>query len=800
MTEARGPTPTPWQQSRFRRAAGVWLFIAALVATFVLLSMRGLASDQAPTLGLISSLSVLVPAAIGPVLYLLGAFGWGRVVVRAMRLRGGFSPVGMQLALGLGFMLFLSHSLGVLGLLGESYGITVPRIVGWTSVGIGLAALLGQVARGEFRPERWPVVPLSCWAWAPALGLTIIAACNPPGALWASEFGAYDALEYHLQLPKEWAAGAVGRVWPVDHNVYSYLPSYVESAFAHLGAMTIGSGPARDRMLLGEAHWVYSCQLLHAAIGLFGALIVVHLVRMLAVHSGATRSTATVAGLAAGGLALATPWTIVTGSLAYNDLAVVALLAGAMLAAFDRGILPVRRSVAVGCLIGLACSAKPTALFLAAPAAGVALVFSLPRNRLLLGVAAGAVGGVAVMLPWLIRNAVASGGNPIFPLGASWFGAGHWSQEQVARYAAAHFFDGSLADRFSLLLGGRGLGNHQWAIVPLIGVAGLIVALVRRTSHISGFVLLLGSLLQVAAWLAFTHLQSRFLLPLLVPISAAFGLGAAGALEWLRARRAALDERDVPSDPPRLAAAVALLIPLSITGWSTVNFLDQLSGAPNRFLVVGAGGLSGLIRENAFLDLSAAEQERYLREIAAPVEYFNLTARRRTEGASADASPDSKPEGRTYLLGDATALYYLGAMGGLDAMGGGPDESPDGVVYHTPWDRSPLGDAIRAHPDEPAKWSAFLTERGFTLVLVNYGELIRLIEKNKYFDPDVTSERIRIWLTDPRAGLKSIRVWESTVPASGGAGGGAMRYRQYELFRIGRSSGAPVGAEGSPPR
>ena len=98
-------------------------------------------------------------------------------------------------------------------------------------------------------------------------------------------------------------------------------------------------------------------------------------------------------GAAAGALALVTPWTIVTGSLAYNEMAMVSLLAGAMLASWDPSLTTTRRGVVVGLLLGAAASVKPTAFVLGFPAVALMLATSVrPRQWPLLGAAAAAAG------------------------------------------------------------------------------------------------------------------------------------------------------------------------------------------------------------------------------------------------------------------------------------------------------------------------------------------------------------------------------------------------------------------------
>jgi len=53
-------------------------------------------------------------------------------------------------------------------------------------------------------------------ATVPTIAIVILAACSAPGWLWATEFGGYDVLSYHLQLPREWYDA--GRIVPLDHS------------------------------------------------------------------------------------------------------------------------------------------------------------------------------------------------------------------------------------------------------------------------------------------------------------------------------------------------------------------------------------------------------------------------------------------------------------------------------------------------------------------------------------------------------------------------------------------------------
>jgi hypothetical protein len=124
----------------------------------------------------------------------------------------------------------------------------------------------------------------------------------------------------------------------------------------------------------------------------------------------------------------------------------------------------------------------------------------------------------------------------------------------------------------------------------------------------------------------------------------------------------------------------------------------------------------------------------------------------------------------------------------LDAAGEpgprGPSTGDRRIHYHTTWDTSPLGEAIRRAPDDPGAWSRWLIARGIGYVLVDYSELTRLVEKDHNFDPAVTIARVRGWINDPRSGVESVRRWGPDVNAGRVAA---------ELFRISTVPGAAAG-------
>lgn len=796
--------PKPWEAGRAARTLGPLAFFGTLACVFVFLASIGLPTTISRPLGVVAAISNLMGGLITPGLYLLGAIGLGRPMVWLLA-RTSKARFTLQMLLGVAVMLWLSHFAGVLGLLNVQ-GVLGPigaRTAAWAIVGVGLVLLADQVVRGELRPERWPVFPAGVALWAPALGILFIAACSPPGALWASEFGAYDALSYHLQLAKEWAAGPTGRVWPGEHNVYSFLPSYMEAAFAHLGVLSGGFNadvPLVDRMLAEDGYWVYACQFLHVGMGLIAALAIARLVRTLAAHAGlveADHRLALLGGLAGAALLLGTPWTIVVGSLAYNELAMLAMIAGALLSATDGDLSTWRRGAIAGLLVGIAASAKPTALFLAGPMVALALVAWPARSNLRMRTAAiiaaaGTVTGLAAIAPWLIRNTLASG-NPVFPFAASTFGRGHWTEEQVARYARNHAAEGSLIERLELLLSSRGFTHEQWAFTPWMALLALVMALVWRPTRWAASVLAAGAALQLIAWITFTHLQSRFLLPVLVPMAGVFGLGVCATLAMAQARVRGTGKDASPRTVPWLAAMVVGVLPLTAAGWSAINFMRQLDAQPNERMPGGAGSLSGTAFAASYAQAEPAERARFLSEAAPPIAYVNLGLRLSEDDPSRDAA-GNEPRG-LYLLGDAAALYYLDALGPLNPNRPAVTHPSTHVIYHTTWDRSLLGDAIdaarmaadqrggAASPIDPADITRFLRENGIGHVLVNYAELARLIDKDRYYDPRVVGDLVVAWLVTRTSGVASIRKWTQPVADPTGSGSRGQVTLQ-ELFRL----------------
>ncbi len=717
-----------------------------------------------------SAVSMLIQGGGLAAVWLLAAMGVGRLVMAAVTWRrtvqGPVAPeapqalghrVWLQTGLGIAAMLWLCHQLGVLGLLSGRAGPWAA----WGLAAAGLGLLADQAVRGELRPEKWPVMPAWAVLAAPGVAVMLLAACSPPGWLWGSEGYGFDVLEYHLELPKEWARaaadGGAGRLWPVEHNVYSYLPSYMEAAFLYVMALAGGGAKA----LGGEGTGLIGCQMLHAGLGLVTAALTGRVVWGVAKSTDqgiegsrvpGSNGRAVFASSVAAAMVVCLPWVVVVGSMAYNELAVTALCAAGLLAAIESGLTPVRRAVAAGFVVGVACSAKPTTAFLGAPVVGLVLLGGIPRRHWAWAMAAGAAAGVVAIAPWLVRNWAASG-NPVFPFASRLFGASHWTPEQVARYTGAHRFDGGLLDRLRLLVSAdRGALHEQWAVAPTVAVVALGGALAWRPTRRVAALLGAGMLAAVAGWLSLTHLQSRFLVPLVVPMAVTVGMGAAVLLKWVSSRGGGRVLE-------RTAMVVCALAPLSLAVWSVGIFLSERAGAggPNGVLVAGVGWWTGAVYEDALEARAPDQRLAFLEDRATPpsVVVNLVVAPLQVEGSA----------GSVYLLGESRALYFEA-----------------NVVVHTPWDASPLGRAVRDHPDEPAAWTAAIKAAGVEFVLVNFDELSRLSERDRWYDLVVTPDLVRRWLTEAASPVKE---W----PGAPGEGTVLFRLRGRGLGEQGATHG-----------
>lgn len=667
--------------------------VAALLAMIALLAATGASS---PVGAFATVLLLWIEAGSVAFAWVLGSLGIGSVI--AARLRVSSSAA---LALGVAIMLWLAHGLGAAGAFAGRFG----SVVAWAPCAIGIGLLLLRLrgsGTGEASPEK--LLPATAIVGIPAVALLAVAACLPAGTVWRSEAHGFDVLSYHLQLPKEWLAA--GRIVPLDHNAYSWLPSGMESAFTQMGAM-LGGGP--DAVVGGQGLGVYSAQMLHAMITVGAALVIGRTSFVLTSAGNGDAAVFRTAG-AVGAMALSVPWVIVAGSSAYNEGAVLLMTAAALRVALDRSVPPVVRGIVCGVLMGAATSAKPTAFFMAAISVGIVLLAHTPARRWPAMIGAGGVGGLLMLAPWLVRNWTA-GGNPVFPYLTGLFGPAHWGPIEVDRWRFGHHESATLIDRLGLLFSvDRGVLHPQWSLFPLLVLAALPLALRPRATRPAAKALAGAALVQLLCWLSVGHLQPRFLLPLIVPGSLLVAL----ALNALRAWR------------PRAAMAAGVVLAAAMSLSSVRLFLLENGGAPNRALVQGVPALTGQALREAWPMLTPDDRSAVLQD-APPAAFANLVLERST----------------LLLLGDSTPLYF---------------RVP--VIYHTTWDRSPLGDALDRHGRDLDAALESLRERGVTHVLVNADEYARLFN-DRWYDARVTPEVVEGVIKN---GGAIVRSWSGSGP------------------------------------
>ncbi|MFM8817437.1 MAG: hypothetical protein ACKOHI_06115, partial [Phycisphaerales bacterium] len=338
--------------------------VAAMAAVAVVAGIA-IAGTAAPAASAVAG-AVVAVARVG------SAFGLGRLVrvalFPAIR-RDHPAHAGLTLGLGVAILLWVDVTLGSLGAFGGAGGWR--QVLAWATLVPGLL-LLGDPRRtvvGQGLGVRsLAALPLA-WCALPALAVLGFATSLPPGVAWATEFGGYDALSYHLELPRTWFE--MRRIATLPSSVYSAFPNFVEAAFLHCMSLLGQAAPHGLAM---------APQVLHALLGVAAAVAVGGVAAMLAGPDTPRARVAQAAGFVA---LLGVPWVIVTGSLAYDEMAVLLMAATAMLAwcaRMDghedrRDTPPATVGVAVGLALGTAIGAKLTALgMVALPFAAWAIV------------------------------------------------------------------------------------------------------------------------------------------------------------------------------------------------------------------------------------------------------------------------------------------------------------------------------------------------------------------------------------------------------------------------------------------
>lgn len=321
----------------------------------------------------------------------------------------------------------------------------------------------------------------------------------------------FDALEYHLQGPKEFYQA--GRVAFLPHNVYTSMPLGVE--MLHLLAMHV----------LSDWWWgALAGQLVVALHAPVAAVLVAAVARRV----GSPR-----AAWFAAVVYLTTPWVVRVAALPFVEgplCAYHAALVWACARAWGESDHRLRARLwgLAGLLAGGAMTCKyPAVVSAVIPFGLVALADSL-RRKTPAAVLAFVLGWAVVSGPWLARN-VADTGNPVYPLAYRVFGGRHWDDAMDRKWWRAH---GPLAVSGGLLWSAAVdvAGRSDWQSPVYAALAPL--AFLRRGSGraaaaLGGYVFYL-----FLTWWLFTHRLDRFWLPLLPPLAVLAGLGA----DWTRGK------------------------------------------------------------------------------------------------------------------------------------------------------------------------------------------------------------------------------------------------------------------------
>ncbi len=495
--------------------------------------------------------SLLVLATDGPLIFavLMAAGGFGSLLTRPL-------PVPRLARL----MLSLCLGLGVLSLATLAFGLTgwLNRPLAWALIAAGGLIALARLRPRREAPDQGPptrkpadpsragrprahpqraadaahsteapgsdagpsgvvlvsadlalAVALGC-----SLGVLLFAATLAPGSVWAIEARGYDALEYHLQAPREYYEA--GRVHVLPHNVYAQFPQQMEMLYLLL--MHLRGGPWAAAI---------ACQLLHAAC----AILAVGTLALWLPGRWPRRAALLLAGT--------TPWLVVTGSLAYVEAGLVLFAvqaAGLLIGALRARSAGWETALLSGLCAGLAAGCKYTAVALvAAPlVAGWLLVpMAWSRRVRLAGVA---LAGVVVAFgPWMLRNAAWTG-NPVYPLAWSLFDGRGLSPEQHRQWTRAHSLPDATPRQRMAIAARELLGTLEgWrAFRPsLFGPAVWMLAAVGLLAVRDRIAALLGGWLLAALliWMFATHIPGRFAIPAIVPAVWLAGRGFAHAID-----------------------------------------------------------------------------------------------------------------------------------------------------------------------------------------------------------------------------------------------------------------------------
>ena len=502
----------------------------------------------------------------------------------------------------------------------------------------------------------------------------------------------YDALEYHLALPRHYLD--LGRIGPAPQNLYSWFPQGAEMLY--LGALALAPGHVRGGLL---AHG------LHA-----GAL----LLALPALYCGARAVTRRPAFGALACLLLCacflTTWLAGRAYVEMWQILAAAAAGACLLAPPDAWRRPADRWLACGLAAGYGLTIKYTSIAcLLLPVTAMALLWpavetrrgQAPANarRRLHGPAILVGAALIAWMPWALRNALWIG-DPLFPLLGRLVPGVDWDAQLAAQFQQVHSRLTITPRALGALLGsffaGReGRTEEPNSLGPILLIAPLLALLIARRRTVAA---LLGWYLGVfALWATVTDHVERFLFPL-APIGIWLAVAALAALPALlrrAARRARIARRD-------WAGWVALLyaplwLPYTLRqAWGIHTFRNVIG-----IDVRGTERAAGATLESELLS--------YLWQgNAGTNDYFFWRA---VNDTLARAGP-------LWLLGEAQT-YHL---------------DPRGLTYATVFTRHPL-EALVKGADSVEALRAALRGAGDPALAFHWEELRRLETTHAFTDP-----------------------------------------------------------------
>ena len=469
----------------------------------------------------------------------LAIVGAGALVARILLPKTESRSERLVLAFALG-----AGALGVVFYALAGAGLYTPPVV--RTVVLVLAALAVLLTRDFTRRGSVtlrPLAPAREWPWVVIASVAVLYAVFCALAPEAE----YDALWYHLELPRRWLAA--GR--PVD-DVHEYVSLYPLGWDLLFGAGLSLGGP-------GAAKLLHTATL--PACGALAALL-------------AQRISARASPWLAAAIFVTAPTVFWETTTAYVDLA-LALFSGAAVVALVRAIDTGDRRwlIVAGLQLGFACATKHVALV---ALASVIPVFAWSRLRTeprrgMASVAIVAALALLVPLPWYIRAWNASG-NPVLPDMYGVFGARpaeRWDAltERGLQKFKDHFGRPRTVANVLLLpwdvpvhgaLYGGTLGPLALAGLPLV-----VLVSARRPFAAA---LLAGTTIYVAIWASpLSSYQLRFLVPAWLPAAALLAAGTGLVVDRVR----------LPFVRGGVRAALVVALLASLPPWTILHEGDR---------------------------------------------------------------------------------------------------------------------------------------------------------------------------------------------------------------------------------